>query len=406
MVDDLAGDIEVDVGLEQRGADGAHGVIDVVVGEGALAAEVFEGALEFVAEVLKHGSLSLTRGFGPGAMPGRGWRGGYRGMACTSYVLEDEGVSRAEGNAVLLREYASYLRVERGLRPLSVAAYGSDLLIFAEYAEGAGQTVIGADEACLRGFLAHLRAHGVESRSVARKLSCLRGFYRWLVKDGRIVGDPTLNLESPKSWKVLPKGMARSEVTAMLEQVGAAARVAVLSGVELGVRLRNRALMELLYAGGLRVSEVVGMRQEDLQMDVARVIVRGKGDKDRIVPLGRTAVEAMQAYLERGRPLLLRKAKGGAMRREMFLSSRGTAWNRGGIWAVVKELQGKASPHTMRHSCATHMVEGGADLRTVQTLLGHADISTTEVYTHLAVGRLKEVHRLHHPRGKGKGAAA
>ena len=159
--------------------------------------------------------------------------------------------------------------------------------------------------------------------------------------------------------------------------------------------------MELLYAGGLRVSEVVGLRVEDLQLDVARVIVRGKGDKDRIVPVGRAALESLEAYLERGRPLLLRKGTG--VRREVFLSGRGVAWNRGGVWGVVKGLGGgKVSPHTMRHSFATHMVEGGADLRTVQTLLGHADISTTEVYTHLAVERLKAVHRLCHPRGKGR----
>ncbi len=305
-----------------------------------------------------------------------------------------------------MREYVAYLRVERGLRPLSVEAYRSDLLIFAEYAEGAGQGLLGADEGCLRGFLGHLRAHGVEGRSVARKLSCLRGFYRWLVKDGRIAGDPTVNLESPKSWKVLPKSLPQGEVAAMLESAGASARVGDVGGLGLGVRLRDWALLELLYAGGLRVSEVVGMRQEDLQLDVARVIVRGKGDKDRIVPLGEAAIAAMREYLQRGRPLLLRKSQGGGTVRNMFLSSRGTAWNRGGIWKVVKGLKAKASPHTMRHSCATHMVEGGADLRTVQTLLGHADISTTEVYTHVAVQRLKAVHRMHHPRGKGKVAAA
>ena len=241
---------------------------------------------------------------------------------------------------------------------------------------------------------------------MARKLSCLRGFYRWLVKDGRIVGDPTVNLESPQSWKVLPKSLAAVDVEGMLEGVAGAARVGELRGDALGVRLRDWALMELLYAGGLRVSEVVGMRQEDLQLDVARVIVRGKGDKDRIVPLGEAAVRAMQEYLTRGRPLLLRKAQGTGVQREVFLSARGRAWNRGGIWKVVKGLQGTASPHTLRHSCATHMVEGGADLRTVQTLLGHADIATTEVYTHVAVGRLKAVHRMHHPRGKGKRVAA
>ena len=330
--------------------------------------------------------------------------GGYRVWLAHLYVQDDGGVNAADGNAGLRREYASYLQVEKGLRPKSVEAYRSDLVIFAEYAESVGQELLGADEACLRGFLGHLRTHGVESRTVARKLSCLRGFYRWLVKDGRIVGDPTVNLESPKSWKVLPKSLAQVDVAAMLDVVGARARTGDAEGAGLGQRLRDWALMELLYAGGLRVSEVVGIRQEDLQLDAARVIVRGKGDKDRIVPLGAAAVAAMVEYLERGRPLLLRKGEG--VRREVFLSVRGTAWNRGGVLKVVKGLGFKASPHTMRHSCATHMVEGGADLRTVQTLLGHADISTTEVYTHLAIERLKTVHRRHHPRGKGKGVAA
>lgn len=317
-------------------------------------------------------------------------------------VRDDEGVSAVGSNAALMAEYLVYLRVERGLRPLSCAAYRSDLEIFAEYAEGAGVTLLGADEGCLRGFLGHLRAHGVEGRSMARKLSCLRGFYRWLVKDGLIAGDPTVNLESPKPTKVLPKSLGQGEVTAMLGR--AAARVPVVSGVELGIRLRDVALVELLYASGLRVSEVVGLREEDLQLDVARVVVRGKGDKDRIVPLGEAAMVSLGAYLERGRGLLVRK--GGGVVRAMFVSRRGCGMTRGMIWKVLKELQGNASPHTMRHSCATHMVEGGADLRTVQTLLGHADIGTTEVYTHLAVGHLKATHRAHHPRGKSRGEAA
>lgn len=313
-----------------------------------------------------------------------------------------------------MREYETYLRVERGLRPGSCAAYQSDLLIFAEYAERAGcPAIAAADEAVLRGFLAHLRAHGVEGRTVARKLSCLRGFYRWLLKDGRIAGDPTVNLESPKSWKVLPKSLPRVEVEAMLEYAGASAAVGDTSGVgtksSLGVRLRDRAALEMLYAAGLRVSELVGMRAEDLQLDTGRVIVRGKGDKDRIVPLGAAAVNAITEYMERGRPLLVQR--GGGLVRSLFLSSRGRPWNRGAVWQVVKAAGlggaagGGVSPHKLRHSCATHMVEGGADLRTVQTLLGHADIATTEVYTHLAIQRLKTVHRMHHPRAKRAGAA-
>ena len=335
-------------------------------------------------------------------------------------------------DTALVREYGVYLRVEKGLRPGSCRAYRSDLEIFAEFAEGVGRGLMGVDEGVLRAFLGHLRAHGVEGRSVARKLSCLRGFYRWLVKDGRMGVDPTVNLESPKSWKVLPKGLPAGEVRRMLETAAAAARMA--EGKEVGVRLRDWALLELLYAGGLRVGEVVGLRVEDLRLEEGRVMVRGKGDKDRIVPLGRSAVEALEEYLGRGRGELLRGGKsslplrakgtppfaGGkergtralgrseGVRREVFLSRRGRGMTRGAVWAVVKGLGLGAgvSPHTLRHSCATHMVEGGADLRTVQTLLGHADISTTEVYTHVAVGRLKAVHRACHPRGRGRGVAA
>ena len=337
---------------------------------------------------------------------------GYGGWFWVGCEAED-GVGVGVGDRVLLREYGTYLRVEKGLRPGSCKAYWSDLEIFAEFAEECGRGLMGMNEENLRGFLGHLRTHGVEGRSVARKLSCLRGFYRWLVKDGRIGVDPTVNLESPKSWKVLPKGLPRGEVARMLETAGAAARVA--KGGEVGVRLRDWALMELLYAGGLRVGEVVSLRVEDLRLEEGRVTVRGKGDKDRIVPLGRAAVEAMEEYLGRGRGELLRgksaRSSGVGMQRSVFLSRRGGGMTRGAVWGVVKGFGLAAgggrgvSPHTLRHSCATHMVEGGADLRTVQTLLGHADISTTEVYTHMAVGRLKAVHRMHHPRGKRVEAA-
>ncbi len=158
-----------------------------------------------------------------------------------------------DGNGAVLREYETYLRVERGLRPLSCEAYRRDLEIFAEFCEGAGATLMGADTARVRGFLQHMREHGIEGRTIARKLSCLRGFYRWLLKDKRIAAEPTLNVESPKSWKVLPKSLAFSDVERMLETVGAAARMPDAAGEA----LRDRAILELLYAGGLRVGEVI-----------------------------------------------------------------------------------------------------------------------------------------------------
>jgi integrase/recombinase XerD len=166
------------------------------------------------------------------------------------------------------------------------------------------------------------------------------------------------------------------------------------------VALRDRAIVEMLYAGGVRVSELTGLGVEDLSLAEGRMLVRGKGDKERIVPLGRLAVEALESYLTRGRPALT--IRPGESR--LFLSVRGEGLTRQWIWRLVKQLDARASPHMLRHSCATHMVENGADLRTVQTLLGHSDISTTQVYTHLALGRLKAVHRAHHPRATRGGA--
>lgn len=298
----------------------------------------------------------------------------------------------AERNSELLREYLAYLRVEKGLRPLSCEAYERDLLQFAEFVEGEHLSVIAARHEQVSGFLEHLKRHGVESRSAARKLSCLRGFYRWLLLDKRIQRDPTVNLESPAAWKVLPKSLAQSEVTAMLDRADVPQADAVA--------LRDRAILELLYAGGLRVSELTGLREEDLSLDAGRVLVRGKGDKERIVPLGCVAIAAIEKYLKDGRPLLVRKRGRGAG--QLFLSVRGAPLTRQWIWQLVKSADSHASPHMLRHSCATHMVEHGADLRTVQTLLGHADIATTQVYTHLALGRLKAVHRAHHPRSARK----
>jgi integrase/recombinase XerD len=312
-------------------------------------------------------------------------------------------------NLTLLKEYQAYLRVEKGLRPLTCEAYLSDLRTFAEFIEGRNGVLLKAVQEDVAAFLENLRNHGIESRSSARKLSCLRGFYKWLLLDRRIHHDPTVNIESPKAWKVLPKSLAEPEVAEMLERAGMAASHPQAKATA----LRDRAILELLYAGGLRVSEVTSLSTGDLALDAGRVHLRGKGDKERIVPLGRTAVEALETYLREGRPHLARissKSKANAARQEssrqdparLFLSLRGMPLTRQWIWHLVKIADNTASPHRLRHSCATHMVEHGADLRSVQLILGHADISTTQVYTHLALGRLKAVHRKHHPRGASR----
>jgi integrase/recombinase XerD len=308
--------------------------------------------------------------------------------------------SQVGGNARTVREYVAYLRVEKGLRPASCEAYRRDLEQFAEHVEGRDGLLVGATQADVSGFMEGLRGHAVESRSIARKLSCLRGFYRWLLMDKRIDHDPTVNVETPSSWKVLPKSLAEGEVGEMLERTGLAARAADADGLA----LRDHAILELLYAGGLRVGEICSLRVEDLHLDQARAQVRGKGDKERIVPLGRSAVEALERYLSMGRPELVKAGR--VMTRALFLSVRGKALTRQWVWEMVRGVAGtKVSPHMLRHSCATHMVEHGADLRSVQTLLGHADIATTQVYTHVALGHLKRVHREHHPRGKRRATA-
>ena len=305
-----------------------------------------------------------------------------------------------QSNLALLKEYENYLRVEKGLRPLTCEAYASDLTAFAEFLDGRHATYLTAVQQDVAGFLEHLRKHSVDSRSAARKLSCLRGFYKWLLLDRRIHHDPTVNIESPKAWKVLPKSLAEPEVAEMLER----AAMAASHPKARATALRDRAILELLYGAGLRVSEATGLSTGDLALDSGRVQVRGKGDKERIVPLGRTAVEALEEYLREGRPNLARISTARRARpanhdaSRLFLSLRGMPLTRQWIWRLVKAAGKGASPHKLRHSCATHMVEHGADLRSVQQLLGHADISTTQVYTHVALGRLKTVHRNHHPR--------
>jgi integrase/recombinase XerD len=307
----------------------------------------------------------------------------------------------AASNSALLRDYQTYLRVEKGLRPLTCEAYLGDLRSFAEFLESCNSILIGVAQEDVSAFLEHLRNHGIDSRSAARKLSCLRGFYKWLLLDRRIHSDPTVNIESPKSWKVLPKSLAEPEVTEILER----AVLAASHPQAHATALRDRAILELLYGGGLRVSEAVSLSTSDLALDAGRVLVRGKGDKERIVPLGRAAVDALQLYLAEGRPHLarVRKARVRNDAARLFLSLRGMPLTRNWVWRMVKTAACGASPHMLRHSCATHMVEHGADLRSVQQLLGHADISTTQVYTHLALGRLKAVHRMYHPRARRRG---
>ena len=305
--------------------------------------------------------------------------------------------------------FCDYLKVEKGLSPLSVQAYARDLSQFAEFLQRGRRNLLTARRDDARAFLDELFANSCDGRTVARKLSALRHFYRYLLLDRRIERDPTLNLDLPKQWKVLPKSLALDEVSQLLENASVETALAPslrrgkprLYGKELA--LRNRAMLEVMYAGGLRVSEVAGAQLEDLKLELGYLLVRGKGDKERIVPLGQKAQAALAEYLRDSRP----KLASGNGSKSLFVAARGKKLTRQRIWQMVGQTSASAagrhaSPHMLRHSCATHMVEGGADLRTVQTILGHADISTTQVYTHVALDHLKNEFKRHHPRAKAK----
>jgi len=323
----------------------------------------------------------------------------------------------SETNGRVMAGFLDYLRVEKGLARLSISAYATDIGQFSEFLEKRKRGLLTARRNDVREFLQQLFSYQVDGRSVGRKLSALRHLYRYLQLDKRIEHDPTLNIESPRQWKVLPKSLARDEIVATLgAPVQSAAKEASASKNAAALASRDRAMLELLYAGGLRVSELVNANLEDLKLEAGYMLVRGKGDKERIVPLGKPAQEATTEYLATARPMLAAGRTSQAARNGTQALARTSPWlfvGRGGrkltrqrVWQMVGEASSAsgrhASPHMLRHSCATHMVENGADLRTVQTILGHADISTTQVYTHLALDRLRTVYQKHHPRAKAR----
>jgi integrase/recombinase XerD len=328
----------------------------------------------------------------------------------------------SDSNPRVLSGFLDYLRIEKGLAPLSIDAYTTDIRQFAEFLEKRKRVLLNARRPDVREFLQQLFSHQVDGRSVGRKLSALRHLYRYLLLDKKTDQDPTLNIESPRQWKVLPKALARDEMETTLgaPMVRGAGRAPTKYSDALAVR--DRAMLEVFYAGALRVSEMTNAKLEDLKLEAGYMLVRGKGDKERVVPLGRSAQEALTEYLAQGRPALTEMAQGNPRvsqkRRDMghtvsqanspllFIARGARKLTRQRVWQMVRAASAasgrKASPHMLRHSCATHMVENGADLRTVQTILGHADISTTQVYTHLALDRLRTVYQKHHPRAKAR----
>jgi integrase/recombinase XerD len=310
----------------------------------------------------------------------------------------------------ILKRFLDYLKVEKGLASLTVSAYESDLGQFAEFLVSRRRELLEARREDVRAFLGQLFSNSVKDRSVARKLSELRHFYKYLLLDRMIEHDPTLEIDSPRQWKILPKSLAGSEIDSMLGAVERRGRTGSIGRTPkdtantgkshtAAIAQRDAAMLEVLYAAGLRVSELIGVKLEDLKLEMGHVLVRGKGDKERIVPLGRAAQQAVESYLSEARPALL----GGKVSPMLFVRRGGGRLTRQRVWQMVSAASAAgrhASPHTLRHSCATHMVENGADLRTVQTILGHADISTSQIYTHVALDRLRNVYRSHHPRAK------
>ena len=287
--------------------------------------------------------------------------------------------------------YLDHLATERGLARKSVEAYARDLAAFVRYlvarrVRAAGK--IGASE--VRGHLAALGGRGLSSRSQARALAAIRGFVRFLARRRLLPDDPARNIRMRRTPNRLPRALGAPEVGTLLAQPA--------DGERRG--LRDRALLELLYACGLRVSETVALRGSQVDLAAGFVTVLGKGGKERVVPLGRPARAALEAYLQRERPLLLK----GRPSPFVFLGPRGRPLTRQAVWKLVRRralaagLGRRVSPHVLRHTFATHLLGGRADLSIVQTLLGHADIATTQIYTHVAPSRLREVHRRHHPR--------
>ncbi len=291
-----------------------------------------------------------------------------------------------------LERYIDALWMEKGLSDNTLAAYRRDLTQFNDWLQQSeGCSIIQATRASLQGYLGARLRQGKSPRSTARFLSCARGFFHYLLREGKLDVDPTLEVESPRLGRPLPKALSEAEVDRLLRA----------PNCEIALEMRDRTMLELLYACGLRVSELTSMQLVQLSMNQGVVRVFGKGSKERLVPVGEEALGWLQRYLGEARAQLLK----GVPSSVLFPSRRGvqmtrqTFWYRIKIYARRAEIRKHLSPHTLRHAFATHLLNHGADLRVVQMLLGHSDLSTTQIYTHIAQQRMQELHEKHHPRG-------
>ncbi len=296
-------------------------------------------------------------------------------------------------NTDLLDEFCDALWLEDGLSRNTLESYRRDLSKFAAWlAQQRNASILDATDADIQGFLAHLvTGEQAKATSTARAVSSLKRLFRYLVRQNRVSADPTQQIATPKLPRSLPKSLTEQDVELLLQA----------PDVQTPLGLRDRTMLEVLYATGLRVSELVGLTVAQVSLDMGVVRVMGKGSKERLVPLGEEALDWLRRYLAQGRPVLL----SGQLSDAMFVTQRGAGMTRQMFWYLIKKhahqggLHKPLSPHTLRHAFATHLLNHGADLRVVQLLLGHADISTTQIYTHVARERLKQLHAQHHPRG-------
>lgn len=290
-----------------------------------------------------------------------------------------------------IERFVDALWMERGLSENTLAAYRNDLAGLAAFLARAGRGLPQAQRADLLGYLSERVTAGAKPRSTARLLSSMRRYYRYLVREGRLREDPSVRIDTPRIGRPLPDSLSEAEVESLLQA----------PVVQDPLGLRDRAMLELLYASGLRVSELVGLATDQVNLQQGVVRLTGKGNKERLVPLGEEAVDWLQRYLDSGRAALA--ADSGA--RQLFITRRGKGMTRQAFWYRIRDYAARAgiskhlSPHTLRHAFATHLLNHGADLRVVQMLLGHSDLSTTQIYTHVARARLKDLHAQHHPRG-------
>jgi integrase/recombinase XerD len=288
------------------------------------------------------------------------------------------------------RNYLNYLQVERGLASNTVEAYRRDLGEFLSFVRSRKWTLEGVKKQELAAYIQHLYGT-LSARSVMRKIASLHSFFRFLLLDGYLQEDPSETLQSPKVWRSLPGYLSEDEVERFLEQ----------PDLSTSYGLRDRAMLEVLYATGLRVSELVGIRLEEINFELGCLRTFGKGSKERIVPLGGSAIRFIQQYLNEARQHFLRKRRASPF---LFVTQQGHSMTRQYFWMLVRKygkkigIEKKISPHVLRHSFATHLLDHGADLRAVQMMLGHADISTTQIYTHVSRERLKQIYARYHPR--------